>query len=147
MIELDSVESYNASNLANAKRLVWVFFIYAIALPFISFILPESEYPLTEGIVIFSWVVILLMPMDLLLVYLIYWIFGKRERSFNVIGPAVLMFVVATNPSIYAVVSGMVNSTFRYFTAPLGLIFSFVGLLLSLRFVSALGEMVVNPNQ
>jgi hypothetical protein len=147
MIELDSVESYNASNLANAKRLVWVFFIYAIALPFISFILPESEYPLTEGIVIFSWVVILLMPMDLLLVYVIYWIFGKRERSFNVIGPAVLMFVVATNPSIYAVVSGMVNSTFRYFTAPLGLIFSFVGLLLSLRFVSALGEMVVNPNQ
>ncbi|MFX1578526.1 MAG: hypothetical protein ACFFBJ_02680 [Promethearchaeota archaeon] len=147
MMELDSVESNSASNLANAKRLVWVFFIYAIALPFVSFILPESEYPLTEGIVIFSWVVILLMPMDLLLVYVIYWVFGKRERSFNVIGPAVLMFVVATNPSVYAVVSGMVNSTFRYFTAPLGLIFSFVGLLLSLRFVSALGEMVVNPNQ
>lgn len=146
-MELDSVESNSASNLANAKRLVWVFFIYAIALPFVSFILPESEYPLTEGIVIFSWVVILLMPMDLLLVYVIYWVFGKRERSFNVIGPAVLMFVVATNPSVYAVVSGMVNSTFRYFTAPLGLIFSFVGLLLSLRFVSALGEMVVNPNQ
>lgn len=147
MMKLDSVESNNASNLANAKRLVWVFFIYAIALPFVSFILPESEYPLTEGIVIFSWIVILLMPMDLLLVYLIYWISRKRTRPFNVIGPAVLMFAVATTPSVYAVVSGIVNSTFRYFTAPLGLVFSFVGLLLSLRFVSALGEMVANPNQ
>lgn len=83
--------------------------------------------------------------MDLLLVYVIYWIFKRRTESYNILGPAVLMFTVASTPSVYALVSGLVNSTLRYLAAPLGLILSLMGLWFSLRFVSTLSEMDKTP--
>ena len=143
-MRMESTESYIDSSFGNAKRLLVLFFVYAIILPFVSLILPGSEYPVTQSVTIISWVVILLMPMDLLLVYVIYWFFRRRTLTFDIMGPAVLMFVVATTPSIYAVVIGLINSPLRYVATSLGLIFSLVGLWLSLRFVSALKEQVVD---
>ena len=141
----DGVDS--DSSLKNARRLGLVFFAYAIALPFISFILPESGNPLTESISIISWTLILMMPVDILLVYLFYWIFRKKTASYDIMGPAVLMYTVASVPSVYAFVIGFINSTLRYLAAPLGLMLSLTGLWLSLRFVSSLGEMVWTPSE
>ena len=137
---MNSEEMGRDSNLRNARRLGLVFFAYAIAIPFISFILPESGNPLTEGVAMVSWTLILIMPVDILLVYLIYWMLRKRSTSYVIMGPAVLMYAIATMPSIYVFVIGTINSALRYLAAPLGLIFSLTGLWLSLRFVSDLGE-------
>jgi hypothetical protein len=54
---------------------------------------------------------------------------------------------MATAPSIYTVVIGLINSPLRYLAASLGLIFSLVGLWLALRFLSALEESAVTANQ
>ena len=147
MMRMESTESYIDSSFENAKRLAVLFFVYAIILPFVSLILPESEYPVTQSVTIFSWVFILLMPMELLALYVIYLVFRNRSISFDIMGPAVLMFIVATVPSIYAVVIGLINSPLRYLATSLGLIFSLVGLWLSLRFLSALKESVMTTNQ
>jgi hypothetical protein len=145
MMKMESTESYIDSSFGNTKRLVILFFVYAIILPFFSLILPGSEDPVTPSVTIISWFVILLMPMDLLLVYVIYLIFRRRTMSSDITGPAVLMFVAATAPSIYTVLFGVINSPLRYLAISLGLIFSLVGLFLALRFVSALKEQAVAP--
>jgi hypothetical protein len=147
MMRMESTESNNDQSFRNAKRLAVLFFVYAVSLPFVSLVLPGSGYPPTPSVTIISWVVILMMPMELVFLYVIYWVFRKRSVQFDIMGPAVLMFVVATVPSIYTVVIGLISSPLRYLATALGLIFSLVGLWLSLRFLSALEELVVTTNQ
>ncbi|MFW9768417.1 MAG: hypothetical protein ACFFF9_07885 [Candidatus Thorarchaeota archaeon] len=133
------------SSFRNARLLGILMSIYAIALPFISVILPESGDPTPAGAPMISWGLILIMPFEIVLIYVIYWSFGRRSASYNIMGPAVLMYALATAPSIYSLVIGMINPPFRYLAAPAGLLFSLVGLGLSLRFVSALRDRIVAP--
>jgi hypothetical protein len=147
MMRMESTESINDSSFGNAKRLAVLFFVYAVSLPFVSLVLPGSGYPPTPSVTMISWVVILMMPMELLFLYVIYWVFRKRSVQFDYMGPAVLMFVVATVPSIYTIVIGLLDSPLRYLATALGLMFSLVGLWLSLRFLSALEESAVTTNQ
>ena len=144
-MRMESTESYIESSFRNAKRLVVLFVVYAITLPFVSLILPGSEHPPSAGTIMISWAMVLMMPLEILLVYVIYLAFRRRSISFDIMGPAVLMFVMATVPSIYTVVIGLINSPLRYLATSLGLIFSLLGLWLSLRFASALKEQVVAP--
>ncbi|MFX1482744.1 MAG: hypothetical protein ACFFCP_06085 [Promethearchaeota archaeon] len=145
MIVMESEGLNNYSDIGNAKRLGVVFFVYAIALPFISFILPASENPITWGVTVASWTMILLMPLEILLIYMIYLLIGRRSESYSIMGPAALMYTVGTTPSVHSLVIGFINPTINYLAAPLGLIFSLVGLWLSLRFVSALNERIAAP--
>ncbi|NHI90013.1 MAG: hypothetical protein EAX87_10860 [Candidatus Thorarchaeota archaeon] len=146
MMRMESTESYIDSSFGNAKRLLALFVVYAITLSFVSLILPGSEYPPSAGTTMISRVLVLMMPIELLIVYVTYLAFRRRSVSFDIIGPAVLMFLIATAPSIYAVVIGLIDSPLRYIAASLGLIFSLVGLLLSLRLLSALKESVATAN-
>ena len=132
---MDSVEPDSDSSLRSARNLGYLFFIYAIALPFVSIILPESGNYITSGGTIISWVLILMMPMEILLVYLIYWTFRRTSGSFNIMSLAIPMYLVATTPSIYVLIIGMINPPFRYIAAPVGLLFSLVSLWLAIRFL------------
>ena len=147
MMRMEFTESNNDLNFRNAKRLGVLFFVYAVTLPFVSLVLPDSGYPPTPGVTMISWVAILMMPVELVVLYGIYLLFKKRSMQFDYMGPAVLMFVVATAPSIYTVIIGFLNSPLGYLATALGLIFSLVGLWLSLRFLSALEESAVTTNQ
>ncbi len=145
VIAMNSGGQSSESSFRNTRWLAIVISIYAIALPIVSIILPESGDPIPAGASLISWGLILMMPLEILLIYFIYWSFQRRSESYNIMGPAVLMYTLATAPSIYAFVIGMINPPFRYLAAPVGLLFSLVGLWLSLRFVSSLSEKILQP--
>ncbi|MGY5855967.1 MAG: hypothetical protein RTS72_05155 [Candidatus Thorarchaeota archaeon] len=116
------------SSLRRARLLGIVFLAYSIVLPFIVLLIPESELPVSTGpIEVFSWLMIFLMPLEILLIYVFYRFFRKRSELGNIMGPAVLMYMFATIPSIYAFVIGFIGSTLRLIAIPMGLTFSLVG--------------------
>ena len=125
---MDSVKPDSKSSLRKARLLGIVFLAYSIVLPFIVLLIPESELPVSTGpIEVFSWLMIFLMPLEILLIYVFYRFFRKRSELGNIMGPAVLMYMFATIPSIYAFVIGFIGSTLRLIAIPMGLTFSLVG--------------------
>ncbi|MFW9793706.1 MAG: hypothetical protein ACFFEE_05370 [Candidatus Thorarchaeota archaeon] len=138
---MSSIKSDNDSQLRKARRLGIIFLAYAIVLPFLILLLPESELPASTGpIEVFSWLMILLMPIEILLIHLSYRHFGKRSELVNIMGPSVLMYTFASVPSVYAFVIGFVESDLRLIAIPLGLVFSLIGFWLALRYSSNLWD-------
>jgi len=129
----------NESMLKKARWLGIVFLAYVIVLP-LFIIMLESEFAPGTGPDVISWVLLFLMPIEILLIYAVYRFFGNRGRFQNIMGPAILMYVFATAPSIYAFVIGFIDSSLRYIAIPLGLMFSIVGLWLTLIFISRLWD-------
>jgi hypothetical protein len=138
---MEPVKPDNEAPLRKARLLGIVYLASAIVLPFIILLIPESELPVSTGpIEVFSWLMILLMPIEILFIYVSYRFFRKRSELGNIVGPAALMYVLAIAPSIYAFIIGFIGSVLRLVAIPLGLTFSLVGFLLSSMFVSNLWE-------
>lgn len=134
--KLDSKQS-----LRKARLLGIMFLVYAIVLPFVILFIPESMFPpSTEPIELLSWLMIFLMPVEILLLYASYRHFGKKSESDNIMGPAILMYMFATIPSIYAFIIGFIGSNLRRIAFPLGLALSFIGFWLAWMFISNLWE-------
>jgi hypothetical protein len=146
-IRMDSIVPDSESSLRKARLLGVVFLIYAIALPFIVLILPAPEVPEGPGASIIAWALLLIMPVEILFVYLTYRHFAKKPRQVTIMGQAILMYVFAMAPSIYAFVAGFIDSALRSLAVPLGLAFSLAGFWLALHFLSILGESVESSNQ
>ncbi|UCH03820.1 MAG: hypothetical protein JSW05_09515 [Candidatus Thorarchaeota archaeon] len=131
-----SAPEFDRDPFRNIRILALVFLAYAIVLPLLALMLPESTLPASTGSSLLSWVMILLMPFEIVLVYVFYRYFARNPRFENLLGPAVLMYVLATTPSIYALTIGMIDSSLRLIAIPLGLMFSIVGLWLALMLLS-----------
>ena len=144
---MDSVKPGGKSSIRNARLLGIVFLAYSIVMPFIILLIPESELPVGTGPSVVSWLMILLMPFEILLLYVSYRHFGKRSESDNIMAPAVLMYMFATIPSVYAFVIGFTDPALRLLAIPLGLTFSLVGFWLASMFVSNLWEKITTSNQ
>jgi hypothetical protein len=130
-------------SLRTVRLMGIIFLAYAIVMPFLIFLIPESALPTGTGSIdITAWLLILLMPIDILLLYASYRYFGKRIRSNNIMGPAILMYMFAVIPSIYSFVIGFLGSSLRSSAIPLGLSFSLVGFGLAWMFISKLWETV-----
>lgn len=144
---MDSVHPSGMSSIRNARLLGILFLVYAILMPLIILLIPESELPagadLPEAI---SWLMIILMPIEILLIYLSYHHFRKRAELGNIMGPAVLMYTFATIPSTYAFVIGFIGSELRSIAILLGLVFSLVGFWLTSMYLSKLWENTTSDN-
>jgi hypothetical protein len=147
MVQMNSTTSFDDSSLRNASRIRLVFLLYAIILPFVSFIIPESDLPVNTEPLILSWALFVMMPIELLLIYVLYRFFERETELNNIMGPAVLMYMVATIPSIYALIIGFTDSALRLLAIPVGLTFSLTGLLIAAMLVSTLWEKVSTSNQ
>ena len=144
---MDSVKPDSESSLRKAKLMGIVYLAFAIVLPFIILLIPESELPVSTGpIEVFSWLMILLMPIEILLIYVSYRFFRKRSELDNIVGPAVLMYVLALAPSVYAFIIGFIGSSLSLIAIPLGLTFSLVGFWLAWMFVSNLWDTTTSSN-
>jgi hypothetical protein len=144
---MESVKPVNEAPLRKARLLGIVYSVFAIVLPFIILLIPESELPVSTGpSEVFSWVMILLMPIELLLIYVFYRFFRNRSKLDNIMGPAILMYVLAIAPSIYAFIIGFIGSALRLIAIPLGLTFSLVGFLLASMFLSTLWDTITSSN-
>ncbi|MGY5871539.1 MAG: hypothetical protein RTV72_04770 [Candidatus Thorarchaeota archaeon] len=128
-------------SLRTARLFGIIFLAYSIVMPFIILLIPESDLPVsTASTDVFSWLMILLMPTDILLLYASYRHFGKKSELTNIMGPAILMYMFAMIPSIYAFIIGFIGSPLRSIAIPLGLAISLVGFGLAWIFISNLWE-------
>lgn len=142
------MEPESESPLRKAKLIGIAYLVFAIVLPFVVLLIPESELPASTGpIEVISWLLILLMPLELLLLYAFYRYFGKKSESRNIMGPAILMYVFAIVPSIYGFIIGFIGSSLRIIAIPMGLSFSLVGFWLAWMFISNLWETITSSNQ
>ncbi len=147
-IQMETEKPENESSLRKARLLGIVFLAYSIVLPFVILLIPDTELPASTGpIEVLSWLLILLMPVELLLLYVFYRHFGKNPELDNIMAPAILLYVFATAPSIYGFVIGFIGSSLRLIAIPLGLSFSLVGFGLAWMFISNLWETITSSNQ
>ncbi|MFX0056045.1 MAG: hypothetical protein ACFFAX_03195 [Promethearchaeota archaeon] len=137
LIQMEPLNPSDESSLRSARRIGIVFLAYAIGLPLIIIAL-GPQLPPSTGPYMLSWVLMALMPVEILLIYVFYWFFSKSGRSQNIMGPSVLMYTVASTPSIYAFIIGFTDSALSLLAIPLGLMFSLVGLWLASMFISKL---------
>ena len=144
---MDSVKPGSKSSIRKARLLGIIVLTYSLVLPFIVLLIPESELPVSTGpIEVFSWLMILLMPIEILLIYVFYRHFGKKPEL-GIMAPAILMYTFAMVPSLYAFIIGFIGSALRLIAIPLGLTFSLVGFMLAWMFLSNLWEGIVSSNQ
>jgi hypothetical protein len=146
-IRMGSVVPDSESSLRKARLLGVVFLIYAIALPFVVLILPATEVPADPSASVIAWAMLLIMPVEILFIYLLYRYFTKKPRQVTIMGQAILMYVFAMAPSIYAFAAAFIDSAFRSLAVPLGLVFSLAGFWFALHFLSLLGNSVETSNQ
>jgi len=140
-VEVDFMEPDSKPSLRKARLLGIIFLIYTIVLPFIVLLIPEDELPVSTGpIEAFSWLMLFLMPIELLLLYISYRHFRKKPELPNIMGPAMLMYMFAVIPSIYAFVIGFIGSNLRGIAIPLGLALSLIGFWLIWIFLPNLQE-------
>ena len=140
-IEMDSVGLDSNLSLRKARLFGIIFLIYTLVLPFIVLLIPEDEFPVSTGpIEAFSWLMLFLMPIELVLLYISYRHFKKKPELPNIMGPAMLMYIFAVAPSIYAFVIGFIGSNLRGIAIPLGLAFSLIGFWLVWIFLPNLQE-------
>lgn len=144
---METENSETEKPLRNARRMGIVFLTYAIVFPFITLIVPENESPVGTASVMLSWLMIFLMPVEILLIYMLYRFFGKRFGLNNFQGLAVLMYTFALAPSIYAFAIGFTDSSLRSVAIFMGLVFSLTGFWLALRLLSDHWDAVTANNQ
>jgi hypothetical protein len=144
---MEPVKPDNEASLKKARLLGIIFLAYSIVMPFIVLLIPESEIPIsTDPIEVFSWLMILLMPIEILLIYVFYRVFRKKSEL-GIMAPAILMYTFAMVPSLYAFIIGFVGSALRLIAIPLGLTCSLVGFWLAWMFLSNLWEIITSSNQ
>jgi hypothetical protein len=138
---MESVEPDSTQTIRKARLQGIVYLAISLVMPLIIFLIPESELPVSTGpSEVFSWMLMLLMPIVILLIYISYRFFRKRSELDNIFGPASLMYMFAIIPSIYAFVIGFIGSNLRFIAIPFGLGASIVGFWLAWMFVSNLWE-------
>ncbi|MBN2230910.1 MAG: hypothetical protein JW779_15090 [Candidatus Thorarchaeota archaeon] len=134
---MDSGNLDRESAIRKARRIGLIFLVYAIVLPFIVFLLPENEPPISTEPLLLSWIMIFLMPVELLLIYAFSRFIQRNPTPNNFLGFAVLMFALAIAPSIYASIIGFIDPLLRSVAVPLGLFFSLTGFWCTLMYLSS----------
>ncbi len=142
---MNSIQS-ERNPLRSVKLLGIVFLAFSIVLPLIALIVSESEIPVSTGPWL-AWLLILLMPIEILLIYVVYHFLSKRPRQENLMASAYIMYMIGTIPSIYGTIIAFIDSTLRHTAILLGLMFSLVGLGFAFRLSLNLWDNIQAFNQ
>ena len=131
------------SNVFGTVRLLAIVFLaYAIFIPLIGIIMSSPSVPSSEGLFLFSLVLMIMMPIDLFLVYIFYQLLGKRTTATNIPGIAAILFVLGSSPSIYGFIVAFTNSALKTTGALTGLSFGLVGMFIAWVLVNRLWESI-----
>ena len=140
-------EQYDEGLPRNVKLLGLMYLLYAIVIPVIVFI-GEPDIPASSEPFFLYWLMLFLMPLEILLIYLFYRVYSKRSKKIkNLIGPAILMYTLGIVPSIYGWVIGLTDNALRNIAILLGLTFSIAGFGLAFYLLPKLNETIKATNQ
>ncbi len=119
------------------KMLAIIFIIYSVALPMMSYVI---QSPVTQELTLLSWMFILIMPMEFIMLYPIYLFIRKNFNQKSPIGPALLMYTPSVTPAVYALMASLISPSMRILAVGLGITSSFMGILLAFILLSRLIE-------
>ena len=88
----------------------------------------EPAEPAGPEFMMMSWIMIFMMPIEILLILVLYRVFRKSPNTQSFMGRVVLLYVVGVAPGIYGFVIGFGNPVLRPLGRILGLSFSLLGL-------------------
>ena len=131
----------------NVKVWALVSFIYIMVFVIFALIIPDSDLPVNTEPIFLSWVLIILMPVEIFLIYSSYRFFIKRTDQHNLMGPAILMYIFSITPALYGFLIRILDSTLRTLAVPLGLTFSLVGYGLTTMLLPSLNESIHQSKQ
>jgi len=104
--------------------------------------MPSPDLPPTEGPSPLSLIMMVLMPMELLLVYILSRLLGKRTTPKNITGNAALLFATGIGPSIYGFVIAFSDPVLRIPGALMGLSFGLAGLFLAWMLINRIWDAI-----
>lgn len=144
-MHMDSV--YEEHMIPGSVRiLAIVFLVYSIFLLFFGFTMPTSDLPPNTIALLFSLLMMCLMPIELILEYVFYLVLAKRTKPENILGIAALLLTVGSVPAIYGFLIGIMDSLLQLPGAIAGLVFSLSGLLLAWTLINKIWESAIsNP--
>ena len=131
----------------NVKFVMMVAFIYIMVINFFTLIIPDSDLPVITEPLLFSWVLIVLMPLMIPLIYGFYRFYSKRTDLNTLMGPAISLYMFSIVPSIYAFIIGILDVILRPFAIPFGLVVSLIGYGFVCHLLPKLNETIQTTNQ
>ena len=126
----------------NVKLWALLAFIYIMVFSIFALIIPESDLPVNTEPIFLSWVIIILMPVEILLIYGTYRFFRKKRNVTSLMGPASIMYIFSFTPALYGFLIRVLDATLRAYAIPLGLTFSLVGYGLTTILLPSLNESI-----
>ncbi|MCF2135809.1 MAG: hypothetical protein K9W43_01080 [Candidatus Thorarchaeota archaeon] len=117
--------------------------IFGIILLFYLFILLYlmsrlfSDIPISTNL---SWILLLLIPVDFGLVFVLYNYFLHRKRIGNPFGFVILLYIFSLNPALFASLLGIIGSPFTLVALFFGFAFSVTDFIFIMKNASRLWE-------
>ena len=128
------------------RILIAPFLANAIISPFLIIILPLPAPPPSTAVSFMSLVMMILMPFELVLVYILYRFLEKKTNSENIPGIAALLYMTGTIPSVYGFVIGFTDPIMRTLGVLMGLLFGLTGMFLAWTLINRIWESIsLNP--
>ncbi|MFW9953726.1 MAG: hypothetical protein ACFFD3_04155 [Candidatus Thorarchaeota archaeon] len=134
--------SQEANGFRIVRLLAILFLANAIILPLLVIILPLPDLPPATTPSIMSLIMMILMPLELFLVYILYQLLGKKTNTKNIPGIAALLFVTGTIPSVYGFAIGFTDPSFRFLGAFMGLVFGLSGMFLAWKLINRVWDSI-----
>lgn len=122
MTELD-----NSTQLRKSRLLGVIFLIYAIAIPILIALMTTMNSIPTQEVSIFEWVLLIMMPIDLVIVLTLYIRFKQTSRI-PFMGKTILLYTIGVAPAIYSSILLFLNSFLKNYGIILGMSCSLVSI-------------------
>lgn len=122
MTELD-----NSTQLRKSRLFGVIFLIYAIAIPILIALMTTMNSIPTQEVSIFEWVLLIMMPIDLVIVLTLYIRFKQTSRI-PFMGKTILLYTIGVAPAIYSSILLFLNSFLKNYGIILGMSCSLVSI-------------------
>ncbi len=121
-------------------RILWAIVVINVAMVIIfSLILPENPNPPNEGGILFAWVLLAMMPIDIVIQVAFYKFFMGKGQEYT-LGGSFIISMLAAAIALYGMIMTLLNETMRQLGLIMALGFSVIALGLGWIFTTNLFE-------
>ena len=118
-------ESDDSVQLRKSRFLGLIFLIYAVAIPILMALMTAVNPIITHDVSILEWVLLIMMPVDLMIVLILFTRF-KQTAKIPFMGKTTILYTIGIAPAIYSSILAFLNSFLKSFGFVLGITCSLV---------------------
>jgi hypothetical protein len=122
-------ESQRAQSHLKKARRIWLFaLVDVIVMLGFTLILPEETPVSDEGAILFTWILMVMMVVDIGIQLLFYNLFLTKGTVESALGGSILIDMMAVGIAIYGMLSIVMNTTLKQIGLFVGIVLSFIAL-------------------